>query len=316
MSAPELLKEIGEQHSAIIHKVATGWRDDSFRAHAILLVGPAGIGKLESGRLIAHALLGGDSILGGKNTANYTEIGAPPETVADAESADRDKRESLKIDQFRELKELAKFADQRVVHVPEAERMTPQAANSLLKLLEEPPRGWKFILSSADPNLLLPTIVSRLQVVRMHPFSEAHLNAALERLTPTANTQSRQRVITLAQGSLKRALEFLDPDCQGLIGKIREFEQNPWESFIELIDLVAKGERNFEILLTVLENSCARELKRIVSPSGIFADETSARTARDRWVRISERLASARKQIRIPLNRKLVIQDILGEWAH
>ena len=64
---------------------------------------------------------------------------------------------ALKIDQFRRLKETAGYGahegSHRVILIPNADRMTTQAANSVLKILEEPPRGWVFILTASDPTL-------------------------------------------------------------------------------------------------------------------------------------------------------------------
>lgn len=81
---------------------------------------------------------------------------------------------TLKIDQFRKLKSSLGFSGgtgkYRVILIPNADRMTIQAANSVLKLLEEPPAGWIFLLTSSDASLLLPTIVSRCQQLRLKPF--------------------------------------------------------------------------------------------------------------------------------------------------
>ena len=105
----------------------------------------------------------------------------------------------------------------QVFLVAEADTLVPQeaspeAANALLKLLEEPPEGTRFILTSSEPGQLLPTIRSRslpIHVTRL-PISE------VERfLTSVARTDAEvaQRAARLSEGSIGRALGFLpEPD--------------------------------------------------------------------------------------------------------
>ena len=70
-------------------------------------------------------------------------------------------------------------AEHRVGVILEAERMHPAGANSLLKLLEEPPRGAILILVSAAPERLLPTVLSRCQRLPLQLLGQAELKAHL-----------------------------------------------------------------------------------------------------------------------------------------
>ncbi|MEW5866006.1 MAG: hypothetical protein AB1774_03995 [Bacillota bacterium] len=79
---------------------------------------------------------------------------------------------SIKIDQVREVKKDMSFKPRRaggfrVTIVENAERMTLEAQNSLLKLLEEPPENTVFLLVTANPSGLLPTVRSRCQFIRV-----------------------------------------------------------------------------------------------------------------------------------------------------
>jgi len=86
--------------------------------------------------------------------------------------------------------------------------MTPEAANSLLKILEEPPAHTRFMLLTAQVSDCLPTIVSRCQLVRCRPLSEALLQDLLkEQEAPEA--QQAAAVAPLAAGSVTRALSLL-----------------------------------------------------------------------------------------------------------
>lgn len=101
----------------------------------------------------------------------------------------------------------------KVFLIADAEHLVPQesspeAANALLKLLEEPPSDATFILTAAGPNTLLPTIHSRLLPIRLQPLPEDEVAGILSEgrgVDPeTARTTAR-----LAQGSIGRALGFL-----------------------------------------------------------------------------------------------------------
>ena len=108
------------------------------------------------------------------------------------------------------------MGDHQVFIVGDAESLVPQegseeAANALLKILEEPPPSTTFILTAADPEALLPTLRSRLLPVRLRPFSRDRLRQFLvehaEVEEPGAELLAR-----LGEGSIGRALSFLGTD--------------------------------------------------------------------------------------------------------
>lgn len=63
----------------------------------------------------------------------------------------------------------------KVIIISEIERMRKEASNAFLKMLEEPPEGVMFILTTDNANMLLPTIISRCQMIRTRPFTEEEL---------------------------------------------------------------------------------------------------------------------------------------------
>jgi DNA polymerase-3 subunit delta' len=100
----------------------------------------------------------------------------------------------------------------RVFIVGDADRLVPQesspeAANALLKLLEEPPAGSIFVLTTVDPGLMLPTVRSRSVLVRLSPASDDEVRSFLKaHLRPVPpDDEIRQRVASAA-GSIGRAL--------------------------------------------------------------------------------------------------------------
>jgi DNA polymerase III subunit delta' len=87
---------------------------------------------------------------------------------------------------------------------------SPEAANALLKLLEEPPGAARFILTSSEPGLLLPTIRSRTVPLHVGPLSHADVKGFLLHHAHVEEDVA-EWAATLAQGSPGRALGFL-PD--------------------------------------------------------------------------------------------------------
>ncbi len=100
----------------------------------------------------------------------------------------------------------------RVFILGEAERLVPQessqeAANALLKLLEEPPLGSLFVLTAVDPRRLLPTIRSRAVPVRLSRLDDGEVRAFLEaHLEPPLSPSALDERVTLGAGSIGDAL--------------------------------------------------------------------------------------------------------------
>ena len=100
----------------------------------------------------------------------------------------------------------------RVIVIWLAEQMNTEAANKLLKILEEPPLGTAFILTSDHPEKLLATILSRTRRIDFKPLSETDIATALERnygLQPT----DAQSVAHSAEGNFIRALQQITADA-------------------------------------------------------------------------------------------------------
>ena len=98
---------------------------------------------------------------------------------------------------------------------------SPEAANALLKILEEPPPDTTFILTAADPDALLPTIRSRVLPVRVRPLPVSHVERVL--IDSIGADPGRARLAAhLSEGSLGRALAFLpDADDMGTLEALR-----------------------------------------------------------------------------------------------
>ncbi|KPJ61189.1 MAG: hypothetical protein AMJ46_02440 [Latescibacteria bacterium DG_63] len=99
----------------------------------------------------------------------------------------------------------------RVIILAYAERMTQDASNCLLRMLEEPPTGITFVLTAPSRHRLLPTIVSRCQAVRFVPLAAKEIEGVL--LDKGVATPSEARIVArLSDGSLSTALDLAEQD--------------------------------------------------------------------------------------------------------
>ena len=100
----------------------------------------------------------------------------------------------------------------RVAIIDDADHLTTESANSLLKTLEEPPLGAILILIGTSSSRQLPTILSRTQVVRFKPLPTNILADLLLKQEIAADQAQAEALSQMAEGSLHTASELADPD--------------------------------------------------------------------------------------------------------
>ncbi|WP_145950207.1 DNA polymerase III subunit delta' [Paenibacillus sp. Y412MC10] len=142
-------------------------------SHAYIFSGPAGSGQMKTARTFAQALFCTtleDDACGQCLECRKVEHGNHPDLHLLAPDGS-----SIKIDQIRDLQRVFSYRSEsknpKVYIIDQADTMTVQAANSLLKFLEEPPIPAVAILITENGQALLPTIQSRAQLVPFTPLS-------------------------------------------------------------------------------------------------------------------------------------------------
>ncbi len=136
------------------------------------------------------------------------------------------KATTIKINSIREVRRASALSTlyhgKKIFIISNADEMGIDASNTILKTLEEPSGDTLLILTTSRPEALLPTIVSRCQVVRFDPLTENEIREALvnrERL----DMAQASLVARLANGSYVRALELLQSDIAELRKDVVEF---------------------------------------------------------------------------------------------
>lgn len=201
-------------------------------SHAYLLVGPAGIGKMKFGRLIATSLFctrfADDELnacgecdncrrMLARTYPDYIEVGCPEgkseiPIEAFVGSIERRGREGLCHDLS--LKPMA--GARKVAIINDAECMNAASTNSLLKTLEEPPNGSLIMLIATNADAVLPTIQSRCQIIRFNSLSHATISKLLVEQEMVESSEDADVVARLCGGSLATATQLLDPAIRSL----------------------------------------------------------------------------------------------------
>lgn len=190
--------------------------------HAFLLTGSKGIGKGMVAKTLAATILcqsHDEKPCGECLTCRKLAAGTHPDVICFDSNG-----QTLKIEQMRELQTAASLSPamggKRIVIIEDAERLTAPAANSLLKILEEPSSSLMFILTASSTHSLLNTIVSRCRLMRLAPVAADSLATALaQRGYPVASARIAAR---LSGGRIGRALALLEP--QGLDARNKGLE--------------------------------------------------------------------------------------------
>jgi DNA polymerase-3 subunit delta' len=235
---------------------------------ALLLAGPAGVGKRRTAVAIARAIncvtpaTGGDferDACGTCASCRRIERGVHPDVIVLAPGDTG----SIKIDPVREVIDGAGFrpfeARRRVVIIDEADALVEAAQSALLKTLEEPPSASVFLLVSSMPDALLPTVRSRCPRLRFAALSPAEVASVLMRDHGYSESDARVTAAD-ADGSVGRALAASSAD----LGEARDDARR-------LLEETARSPNPVQLLDAV---------KSLTGTKGTLAEEREQTSAR------------------------------------
>lgn len=224
-SPPETFDLIGQEaaEQAFLASLGSGKLP-----HAWLLAGPQGVGKATFAYRIARALLARDAPVRGGVDLPSLEV-APDHPVSHQIAGDGhpnllvlkrswdDKRKRLmSVLSVNEVRKIHKFYGLsagrdtwRVTIIDTVDDMNAEAANALLKTLEEPPAGGLLLLVAHQLGRVLPTIRSRCRLLQLPPLEDAAVADIVRRhVSPVPTDDDLQVIVRLARGSAGTALSL------------------------------------------------------------------------------------------------------------
>jgi DNA polymerase-3 subunit delta' len=196
--------------------------------NSMLFCGPSGTGKRDMALVLAKAMnceRKKDDACEVCTSCKAINAGNFPDVIEISPEKD-----VIVIDQMRMLRKIANLkpmmGKRRVFVVVDADKMKEEAANSLLKILEEPPLFSYIILVADNPFLIMSTIKSRCQVLNFTPVSKEDVGKIL---VEKGYEENKARIISLlVHGNLKQALSLEWEEVQGKRTKA-------WQLFLSLI---------------------------------------------------------------------------------
>ncbi len=202
--------------------------DNGNISHAYLFSGPAGVGKMQVATAFAYSLIQRQD----KQAKVYFSENIHPDLfiIEKLENRSLISKEQItqELEPWLALKPYR--AQRRVAIIRDAHLMSLEAANALLKTLEEPP-GYALIILISDDDNLLETVVSRCQMVRFFPLAEKDIADYL--LKQGFDEEKASWAAQLGQGSVSRALRFAQEE--GL--------EQIWDTVMAIITDLAQGRR-------------------------------------------------------------------------
>ncbi len=218
------------------HKALAGER----MHHAWLLAGRRGVGKASFALAAARELVGAPPDTDAHHPDIITLTYGPKDDKEERKRADGKPFElarSIRIAQVRAMQgrlgTRPTMGDRRAIIIDPADDLERNAANALLKSLEEPPTGTFFLLVAHSPARLLPTIRSRCRVLRFPTIPDGEMDRLLRDLSPGADDATRAAAIAAAAGSPGAAAQFVDLE----LGKVAQAMDN----------ILARGDPDFQL---------------------------------------------------------------------
>ncbi len=245
--------------------------------HAWLITGPTGVGKATLAYRFARRLLagGGDTLAldPAHPVFRRVAIGSHADLLTIEREYDEKKhrmRGEIVVDDARAISAFLRLTPAeggwRVVVLDGAEHLNRNAANAVLKMLEEPPPRAVLLLTCAAPGRLLPTIRSRCRRLEMQPLGAPDMAAVLAAYLPTMPTEQRARLVGIAAGSPGRALALAQDRGLALADIADEVLTGvpgiaPLRAFEIAEKLGGRAEDNFTPFMTLLRDGLSHAVR-------------------------------------------------------
>jgi DNA polymerase-3 subunit delta' len=288
-------------------------------AHALLIEGPAGTGKLTLARAMVEKLLcSGDQehACGSCRSCKLLKGGAHPDYF---ELQPEEDSEVIKVDQVRglisKLDLTTSISERKLAYIHPAENMNAAAANALLKSLEEPSGNAVLILVSNNAARLPITIRSRCQSISVN---QPDTNFVLEWLINSSGhpAETVKAAVQAAGGSPLRAEQYLDSPEMDAYVQVRHALNGLLVSPASVSMIAAQlGELDPEDLWRWLSMYTVELIKSRMTGLGSNDLPTNSKLSDKNLLQLQRQADTNRQLSTTPVRGDLLLQDWLIKWA-
>ena len=317
--------------------------EDNRFTHAVMISGEPGIGKKSLASVIAKAILCSSDHrrpCDECESCRLFDSGEHPDLIliqkgVPLASETKKGRATIPVGDIREMIRICSHyaykSGNRVILIPDAENMTVQAQNCLLKILEEPPLHTYFIMTASKPSDVLITIRSRCRPIKLSPWDTEYI---VQVLLQSSVLPDKARIIAeSSSGSVGKALQLAADDAYWERRKeiMNAFFLSTQRSEILRFSTAWKERKDdAEALFDILENAVHHLLdhrfdRNVSLPSEEYSGDWirfSEEADTDRFVFLLDRIAEARKQNSFNVNFQALFEQLhlifIGErdkWA-
>ena len=262
-------------------------------SHALLIEGPANIGKSLIARVLASKLL----------RSRPEDIEHHPSCLL-LNAGDKDKKVGIEhireIGAFITLKMPGNAAIRRIVIIDDADKLQAPAQNALLKMLEEPPADTLFLLTSSYSHKLLPTVLSRLRRIAIKKPSGEMVADFVGKKYPGSGVEE---AMTIGEGKIGAVINLVSrtEETPGFtIADIRKILQLDLFEQLLLIESELKDKTAAKEFVDLLSRIAAKSLLKV-----------SGTGAAEQWQRISKASYVAHDSLEKNANPKLVLTELM-----
>lgn len=277
-------------------------------AHAYLFSGPSSVGKFSIARRFVNIMQCPNNLCNECPTCKQIQSGNHPDTIVLKE-----KDESIKIEQIRDIiqrLQMTKQAKYKILLIKGAERLTPEAANCLLKTLEEPPPNTFIIMTTSSIREILPTIISRVRIIKFTAYSQKFLEEKLAEMYPDKDADVIKQVSSLAIGKSGKAIKLLQnsellASYLNMYNVLCEFlEDKPvYKKFQVIGDILNENDNAYEFL------DIFTHLVRSRLHQGIAVD-TIDQSKKEHLVDLLSEIQNTRSLLKRNINARLALENL------
>ena len=317
----------GEEYRILFHQL-----QNETAVHAYLITGEKGTGKRTLARLMAQTLLcssEGPRPCGSCRNCLLADKAEHPDLIiiekgSPISAGVKKDRSTIPIDDIREMIRICGIrstdGNKRVVLLFDADKMTQQAQNCLLKTLEEPPSDTFMILVTDHTESILPTIISRCRLIRTRSWEDEYILSVLEK--NQVGGKHAAEAVSVSGGSIGRALELTADDAYW---NLREeainifFRSTSRSDILKISNGWKDRKQEADQLISILESMIgmmmesrfARDGKDILSFLPAQWQRFAADAPEERFTRLMDCVSDARKQLQYSMNFQAVLEKMI-----